>query len=167
MLNRTFPVLVWITSLFLAGCADLATGLDAEEARLLSSAPTVPGLLKPLSTAIEQNDPSSGCPDAGNRGQGFVIRFDWTDSEASEEIAGYQLWVMHRGSQFPLVDWEVGESEMIYLGCGFVVDRNLKDWEWKVRARSLTDTYSAWSPVGTFEFQPCRLADGTKCRTTE
>ena len=74
---------------------------------------------------------------------------------------------MHRGAQYPLVDWEVGESELTYQGCGFVIDRNLKDWEWKVRARSLTDSYSSWTEAGTFKFLPCRLEDGSPCRTTE
>ncbi len=166
MSNRTFPVLFWMASLFLVGCADLATGLGDEEASLLSFTSTVPRLLEPMGTAIKQNDPSSGCPEAGNRGQGFVIHFDWTDSESSEGIAGYQIWVMHKGSLYPLVDWEVGESEVTYQGCGFVIGPNLKDWEWRVRARSLTDSNSIWTQVGTFEFQPCRLADGSKCRTT-
>ena len=51
MLKRTIPVLVWIASLPLAGCADLATGLDDEEASILSSAPSVPRLLEPMGAA--------------------------------------------------------------------------------------------------------------------
>jgi hypothetical protein len=166
MKNRALSVSVLIASFVLAGCPALPTGPGSENASLQSGMPGGPRLQTPMGTSIPQNDPASGCPDAGVRGKGFLIRFDWTDPQSSVGIGGYEIWVKREGSQLPLVELQVIASEFTYKGCGFVIDRNLTGWEWRVRALSTAGTPGEWSGVGTFQFKPCRLSDGSKCRTT-
>lgn len=126
---------------------------------------TTPTLIEPIENQIiQQNNPDIGCPFLNNRGFGFEIFFDWSDSESSNGISGYQLFVMGSNATIPLIDTFVTESEFTDLGCnGFVIDSNLMGWEWTVQAVDNKGNLSDVSETQTFQFGPCRLEDGTPC----
>jgi len=133
--------------------------------------PETPILNEPINDrTLRQNDPDIGCPFNPFSGFGFEIFFDWTDSEASSGIAGYQLFVIGPSAVFPLVDTFVTESEFTYTSCNsFVIDSNLSDWEWTVQAVGSNgevtkiEKLSEVSETQTFQFEPCRFNDGTGC----
>ena len=57
-------------------------------------------------------------------------------------------------------------SSYAFQSCNnWVGDTTLKDWFWTVRARDAQGNVSPWTTETDFEFQPCRLSDGTPCRT--
>jgi hypothetical protein len=43
----------------------------------------------------------------------------------------------------------------------FVADGLLTNWQWRVQAFDSSENSSGWSDWAPFEFQPCRLDDGT------
>lgn len=115
---------------------------------------------------VPQNDPSSGCPDAGTYGMGSVIVFDWTDSPLG--IDRFELFVERRGATYPLFDQVVIGSGHRLVSCGYVADMNLEDWHWRVRTIAATgwpDAVGVWSHWRSFAFEPCRLSDGSPCHT--
>ena len=121
-----------------------------------------PELLAPINNAaVVQNNPSIGCSLNPDRGYGFEIAFDWTDVAAAVE---YDLFATHRGAPLPLVDTQVSDSDHTDTRCGsFVIDSNLDDWDWRVRARDAQGNTGNWSQTATFRFEPCRLAGGASC----
>ena len=126
--------------------------------------PCAPTLLEPIDGAlIPQNNPASGCPAGTFGGQGTQILFDWTDSLSPVDIAGYELYAHHVGSTYPIENRFVPASEFERNSCGFVIDRNLDNWEWKVRARDVQGQFGPWSEIGEFGFEPCRLDSGQAC----
>ena len=126
---------------------------------------SVPTLLTPVSNAvIQQNNPASGCPANPTRGFGLREFFDWTDSTSPYGIRGYELYVIHPGATIPVIDTFVATSELTSVSCNaFVIDENLLGWQWRVRAQDIGGNYSDWTPWGTFQYGPCRLANGTAC----
>jgi hypothetical protein len=109
---------------------------------------------------IRQNDPASGCAFHAAAGYGSRIVFDWGDVTAAAGLARYEIHVQHEGSAGALVDTIASSSEYVYLGCGgYVVERNLRDWVWKVRAVDRDGRASDWVER-RFAFAPCRLDDG-------
>ena len=113
---------------------------------------------------IVQNDSTIGCAAHEYRGYGFEIRFDWTDAAAASGVSRYYLWVKHRGSQYPSVSRYVTGSEFTDLNCnGFVIDRNLDRWEWKVSALDAAGNVIAESEVADFGFAPCRHSTERMC----
>lgn len=120
-------------------------------------------LLVPIDGAlIRQNDPDIGCQPHPHRGYGFRIRFDWTDG--SGDVGGYHLYVHKRGAEFPMLNTYVDRSEFTGTWCNsFVIDRNLPDWDWRVRPLFADGTEGEWTPVATFGFAACRLDDGRAC----
>jgi len=57
-------------------------------------------------------------------------------------------------------------SDLTLTKCSaFVADFSLDDWEWMVRAQDTEGNLSEWSEIGAFGFEPCRLGDGSPCRT--
>lgn len=101
--------------------------------------PDTPILNEPINNqTIQQDNPDIGCPFDPFFGFGYEIFFDWTDSEASSGIAGYNLFVI--GSEpaiFPIVDTFVAESEFTFTSCNsFIIDSNLMGWQWDVQAVS-------------------------------
>jgi hypothetical protein len=125
-----------------------------------------PALLLPLNGAhIVQNDPDVDCSPDANRGRGYQIVFDWTDVTARDGVAGYELFATKQGAPLPLIDNEFVEgSQFTFVACnGFVTDEDLQGWEWRVRARDSEGRVGDYSPTRTFEFDPCRVAEGVAC----
>jgi hypothetical protein len=143
------------------------TSGPSNEVTVVIGGPSVTILLTPINnSAIAQNDPTIGCPLHPTRGYGHRIFFDWTDSFSPYGIAGYELFAKKREAAFPIVDTFVGSSQFVLLACNaFVADPNLQNWEWRVRARDAQGVFSDWSTTGLFHFVPCRLPNGTACRT--
>jgi len=127
--------------------------------------PDTPTLNEPINNqVIQQNNPDIGCPFNPTFGFGWEIFFDWTDSESSSGISGYQLFVMGSNAIFPIIDTFVAESEFTHTSCnGFVIDVNLFGWEWTVQAVDNDGNMSDVSDTGVFQFGPCRLANGDPC----
>ncbi len=112
---------------------------------------------------VPQNDPTIGCPAHPYRGYGFELALDWADVEHPSAIQGYELRVKQRDAQFAMIDRVVDRSEYTMLACNsFVIDRNLNDWEWRVRVRKDDGSTGPWS-VREFSFEPCRLTNGDPC----
>lgn len=126
---------------------------------------SVPTLLMPINNAVvKQSDPASGCSANPTRGYGWRILFDWTDSTSPNGIQGYQLYVIDSGAAIPGIDTYVAKSESNEIACNsFVIDQNLQGWQWRVRAQDNRGNYSDWTPWSTFQYAPCRLANGTAC----
>jgi len=128
--------------------------------------PDTPTLNEPINNqTIQQNNPDIGCEFDPFFGFGSEIFFDWTDSESSSGISGYQLFVIGPGAIFPIVDTFVAESEFTHTSCNsFVIDVNLMGWEWTVQAVDNDGNMSDVSDTGVFQFEPlCRFEDGTVC----
>ena len=157
---------IWVVPLVVT-----LTGCGRESGRTMptgSSSQLVleaPPLLTPQpDAAIPQNDDGIGCPAHEARGYGFEIRFDWGESRSSEGVVGYDLYVQHRTSVWPMIDQRVTESRHLYRSCnGFVIDENLDNWEWRVRAVDARGHMSEWSEARPFRFEPCRTAPGRRC----
>lgn len=126
---------------------------------------STPELLIPIENlVITQNNPNIGCPPNPTRGFGYSIFFDWTDSISPNGISGYHVFVQRQGSPLPLIDTFVINSEFEFINCnGFVADFNLFDWEWTVQAQDNLGNLSNSSDTGLFQFEQCRLGDGTPC----
>jgi hypothetical protein len=122
-------------------------------------------LLSPAEGAfVPQNDASTGYPAHATRGYGLVIEFEWKANH-EKDVAAYQLFAQHPDAIYPIVDVIVRETSYTLLGCNdFVADPFLEGWQWRVRALDGQGNFSDWA-LGEFNFTPCRLADGTPCRT--
>jgi hypothetical protein len=131
-----------------------------------ASALSIPAPLTPAAAAvIVQNNPDIGCTADPTRGYGFQIVFDWTDSAPAGDVASYEVVARHTTSPNPLFSEVVAGSTFTYTSCnGFVVDSNLSNWEWRVRAKDTGGQVTNWSPTTAFEFAACRLEDMTACR---
>jgi len=129
---------------------------------------STPELLIPIeSLVITQNNPNIGCPPDPDRGFGYSIFFDWTDSNSPNGIKGYHLFATNINAMFPIIDIFVLDSNFTETSCNsFVIDSNLNDWIWTVQAE---DNLGNLSSVTTYEFMfpPCRLDDGTPCNAPE
>ncbi len=123
-----------------------------------------PTLIEPEdSTTVKQNDPDSGCEFDPVRGYGFEIFFDWTGSE--EDFLFYDVVVRNKNTQMNLFNDSVFDaSELLFVDCnGFITDENLEDWEWFVVGIDNDFKRTHRSETRTFQFDPCRLDDGTPC----
>ena len=98
------------------------------------------------------------CTHHPTRGSGFRITFDWTDVTVPGEETKYRVLAEHRGARFPIVNQLVSNSELTHTSCGFVIDSNLKDWQWRGRVEN-PDHGGEWTGYRSFEFAPCRLAE--------
>jgi len=122
-------------------------------------------LIEPINNqVIQQNNPDIGCPFLENRGFGFEVFFDWTDSSSPNGISGYFLTFGSTGATIPPTPIFVVESEFSDLACnGFVIDPNLMGWEWTVQAVDNEGNISEVSDPGIYQFGPCRLEYGAPC----
>lgn len=161
-----------LLSLFLGGCDSNSSGPTGVNGSSVDgpSAPTIPSepmLLMPINGAlVRQNDPAIGCSPHPARSHGFRISFDWTDAQAENGIAGYELFAAHNSVEnpMPIVNVFVSESEFTRTNCNaFVANINLGNWAWRVRARDTQGVLGAWSEIGVFGFEPCRLESGNAC----
>lgn len=165
-MNRHSPVVAVLAALLATSCGDASNSYITGAESFSRAGVTVPAP-SPLSPVggqlIPQNNPSIGCPFHPTRGFGHRIMFDWTDARASAGIAGYELVARRQGAILPIVNTFVVESEFTFTSCNaFVIDANLGEWRWMVRAQDTDGNYSAWR-VARFGFEPCRLASGTPC----
>ena len=126
---------------------------------------SVPTLVAPLNNGVvQQNDPASGCSLNATRGYGWRAVFDWTDASSPNGIQRYEIYAIHAGAAIAIIDTFVAKSEYVSVACdGYVADQNLQGWQWRVRAQDNRGNFSDWSAWGTFQFAPCRLANGTAC----
>lgn len=84
-----------------------------------------------------------------------------SDPKFLTHVASYELVVQHNGS-FPALDVVVTQANYTWLACNaFVIDSNITNWQWLVRARSKGGHILAVSAPGNFSFTTCRLVDGT------
>jgi hypothetical protein len=153
----TLALMVW-TAAAVQGAMGVPVATEVEKVNLQ--------LLSPEAGAfVQQNDASTGCPAHATRGYGFVIEFAWKANH-EKDIAAYQLFAKHPDAILPIVDVIVRETSYTFLSCNaFVSDPFLeRGWQWQVRALDGQGNFSDWA-AGLFNFTPCRLADGTPCRT--
>lgn len=165
----SITVALTVTLSVVLGCDSDGSGTTGVPSADGPSAPIIPSqptLLMPINGAlIPQNDPTTGCPFDPAGGHGHRIVFDWTDAQARNGIAGYEL-VCARSSvenPLPIIETFVEVSELTQASCGFIIDRNLDNWVWRVRAMDTQSVFGEWSEVGVFGFEPCRLDDGGVC----
>jgi len=139
--------------------------IDPPVAPPINSIVFTPILITPINNEIIiQNNPDTGCPSDTPVGSGYSIFFDWTDSSSPNGISGYQLVVKRKSAPLLLIDTFVTVSEFDFLACSsFVTDFNLLDWEWTVQAEDNLGNLSQISETGLFQFEACRLPDGTLC----
>ena len=118
-----------------------------------------------------QNDPTIGCPAHSARGYGFRVSFDWEDVD---DATGYDLTFWQKDAIYAAITTRVTESEFAQINCtAFVIDRNLDNWMWTVRAFAsvsvetdsglVTRDTILSSEERVFGFHPCRLGDGRPC----
>lgn len=166
---KTFLIVLNTIVLFIGcdGGSDSSDDVNTPPPPLVVSRPE---LLTPINNEmIPQNNPNIGCQlyGNGNAGFGFETFFDWTDSDSPNGIKGYHLFVMNINARIPAVDVFVLDSEYTDTNCNaFVIDSDLEGWMWSVQAE---DNLGNLSPVaeGEFSFEPCRLDDGTQCRSSQ
>ena len=140
------------------GCNDILAG---------SSSPIGPRLISPApGERFLQNDPSTGCEPDPARGYGHRLSFDW---EELVDAVAYHLIFVRGSASIPLVSITVDSTAYAVTSCrGFVVDRNLGGWTWRVgaiipSAGGGLDTL--WSESRASGFTSCRLADGRPCNS--
>jgi hypothetical protein len=127
--------------------------------------PSKPILIRPINNSIISQSAPESCKDTSIYSFGHQINFDWSDSEATSEIVGYHLFVKHLGASLPTIQQFVAQSYFTHTKCSTrVIDSNLYDWEWHVRAEDAKGNLSPKSDVGVFQFAPCRMEDGSTCR---
>lgn len=124
-------------------------------------------LVSPAANAvIPQNRSDIGCSLISGqeiRGHGLQILFDWADVAGA---VSYDIFATDVDARIPIVNTTVTGSQYTHTACNsFVADGNLEGWIWRVRARDNAGNVGAWSEDRPFSFAPCRLADGTACRT--
>jgi len=123
---------------------------------------SVPELISPINNAIiEQNNPDTGCPFDPDRGFGYRIFYDWTDSTSPNGIKSY---VISFNNEFGnLVSTTTTPSEFTDIQCNTFIGEGFTR-EWRVIANDNLDFGSQFSETRLFEFGPCLLEDGSPCR---
>ena len=102
----------------------------------------VPSLRSPANGAVLDN----GRVDFSDT---IVWDFDWEPCPGAEL---YDVQVMHRGASGPAIAEIVYSSSYRHESCGYIVRRNLTDWTWRVRARTLGE-WGNWSEERTFSVE--------------
>ena len=131
--------------------------------------PEKPILIQPNENQlIKQNNPLIDCQiywERENFGFGHRIYFDWSDSESSDGVSGYQLIAGYPGF-VPQVNEFVTEFQYTFIDCNsFVPERNLTKMEWTVQAVDRVGNLGEISDTGTIHFEPCVLENGKTCST--
>ena len=150
------PTVLFLTFLGAAGCHDPSS----PDPGSLTSGDLAVQLLSPPDGAVLAQDPNlSEC----GGGPGMHLDFDWSDATHPSGIAEYEIIVQHQGATYPVVSTSTTESRYSRIVCGYVIDRNLTDWRWKVRAHVNSGAWGKWTSDRRFDFAPCRKADGSMC----
>ena len=114
---------------------------------------------------IPQNVSTLGCTAHPTRGYGFGVVFKWMPIpfwrvHLATGIRGYQLRVQHQDAPIPALNVTLtGASSTSYtwVSCNaFVIDSNLDNWHWSVRAVDL-EGHVLVASQSSFRFLPCRL----------
>lgn len=122
---------------------------------------SVPELISPINNAIiEQNNPDTGCPFDPDRGFGYKIFYDWTDSTSPNGVETYGLNFINDSKTS--ISRSTTSSEHTEIQCNTFVGEGAI-WEWRVRAFDNLDFQSQNSETRLFEFGPCLLEDGSPC----
>jgi len=130
---------------------------DVAPCELAGRSVSTPELVAPTEDLeVRQDDRGIGCTPSPTHGHGFRIDFDWLDSCGVDVIDRYQLFVMHPGASSAALDVQVDRSEYRWDACGrYVIERNRRDWRWRVRARDRSGNWSDWSEARAFDFGRC------------
>jgi len=122
---------------------------------------SVPELISPINNAIiEQNNPDTGCPFDPDRGFGYKIFYDWTDSTSPNGIEIYALNFIN--DLKTSINRITTSSEFTEIQCNTFIGEGAI-WDWRVRAFDNLDFQSQDSETRLFEFGPCLLEDGSPC----
>jgi hypothetical protein len=81
-----------------------------------------------------------------------VWDFKW---KAVPDATDYALVVMRVGSRFPLINVQKTGTEHRHESRGYFADKNLKGWQWKVRAK-VRGEWQDWSEVRQFQVRPLK-----------
>lgn len=154
------PTVLLLTSLGAAGCRDPSSpdGGSLTSGNVTSGDLAVQLLYPPDGAVLAQDPNLSTCG-----GPGLYLDFDWSDATHPSGIAEYEIIVQHQGSTYPVVSTSTTESRYSRIVCGYVIDRNLTDWRWKVRAQAASGEWGEWTNDRRFDLAPCRKADGSMC----
>lgn len=131
-------------------------------------------LLSPVAAGrFTQNDPTLGCPTNETRGSGFRVEFDWEDVEGA---SAYDVIFWQKNAKFAAITSRVEASGFSQTNCNaFVIDANLNDWVWTVKATARIEVTEAGdstfvvrdtvlsSEERVFGFEPCRLENSRAC----
>lgn len=102
----------------------------------------IPELLSPANNAVMDN----GCSNGSDQASWF---FDWNDCP---NATSYNLYVTYP-SAFPVINITTTESQFSFPNGGYIIDNNLLDRTWKVRAL-IDGVWGEWSPERTFDVEP-------------
>lgn len=102
-----------------------------------------PTLISPKNGAVLDNGRSDGR-------DSIKWRFDWSDYPGATK---YQLYVIHVGSKYPVINITVKRSSYNHVSKGYIIDRNRYNWIWKVRAGT-KNSWLNWSEERGFTVEP-------------
>ena len=102
-----------------------------------------PTLISPYENEVLDN----GCIDRSNKSE---WRFDWTEVEGARK---YQLWVMHSGGRFAMLNLNsIKDISYTFSDNGYVANRNADGWLWRVRALTRAG-WTEWSETREFSVE--------------
>lgn len=87
--------------------------------------------------------------------------FSW---RACPEATSYHLIVTGPHARFALLDGEVPAASHVHEARGFIAERNLGPWHWKVRAR-VGDQWGDWSEEREFRVRPPTLESASEAQS--
>lgn len=108
-----------------------------------------PQLISPENGALLDN----GRTDRLDR---IIWDFDWSDVK---NATLYHLYVIHQGSQYPVINCLISESSYHHESVSsYIINENRFDWRWKVRGCRVDNNesyvYGPWSEERTFDVEP-------------
>jgi len=142
-----------------------------KQARCVQARSSVCGVVEPTAEANFEADvqapllvfPTNGtvmdnsCSPAGS--ETIIWDFDWMDVTFA---TAYHLYVIGPSATVPVINAVMTGSEFSYVSGGYIPDGNRFGWEWKVRARNATGTWSDWPETRVFDVEPLNT-DCTSC----
>jgi hypothetical protein len=103
-----------------------------------------PILISPKNGAVLDNGRT-------DRRDDIIWSFDWSDHTGATK---YQLYVIHVGAKYPVINVTVKGSSYKRIEKGaYILDRNRFNWRWKVRAGT-KNSWLNWSEERRFDVEP-------------